>query len=128
MTFRGNTDALEKASNSCSYHKSKHNSTIVLPLPNISTHITNLKPTSGMDLLPTSCSPSRYRGHVTDSVVNLKPNIYFAKGKNIKYRIKNDVPLSAQTAMQDWMKTKQIFRVASAKHEQTDEEDEENNN
>jgi len=81
-----------------------------------------------MDLLPTSCSPSRYRGHVTDSVVNLKPNIYFAKGKNIKYRIKNDVPLSAQTAMQDWMKTKQIFRVASAKHEQTDEEDEENNN
>jgi len=91
---------------SCSSHKSKHNSPIALPLLNISTHITKLKPTSGMNLPPTSCSPSRCRGHVIDSVVNLKTNIYFAKGNNGKYRMKNNVPLAAQTAMQDWMKTK----------------------
>jgi len=104
MAFRGNTDVLGKASTSFSHHKPKNNSPIAHPWPNISTHITNLKPTSGMDLLPTSCSPSRYRGHVIDSVVNLKPNIYVAKGNNGKYRIKTNVPLSAQTAKQDWMK------------------------
>jgi hypothetical protein len=105
VDFRGNTDALEKASTSCSYHKSKHDSLIAVPLSSLTAHTTNLKPTSGMDLLPTSCSPSRYCGHVIDSVVNLKPNIYFAKSNNGKHRIKYDVPLSAQTAMQDWMKT-----------------------
>jgi hypothetical protein len=59
-----------------------------------------------MDLLTTSYDSSKYCGQVNDSVVNLKPNICFAKGNNGKYRIKNDMPLSAQTAMQDLMKTK----------------------
>ena len=98
MDFRGNTDPLEKASTSCSYHKSNHDFPIALPLPNLTTDITNLKPTSGMDLLPTSYYSSRYYGQVNDSVVNLKPK---AKGNNGKYRIKKDMPLSAQTAMQD---------------------------
>jgi len=106
VDFRGNTDALKKASTSFSYHKSKHDSPIALPLPNLTTDIIKLKRTSGMDLLPTRCPPSWYCGQVTDGVVNLKPNIYFTKGNNGKYRRKNKVPLSAQTAMQDSMKTK----------------------
>jgi hypothetical protein len=106
VDFRSNTDALEKAPNSFSYYKSKHYSPIALPLPNFTTDIIKMKPTSGMNLLPTNCSPSWYCGKDIDSVVNLKPNIYFAKGNNGKYRRKNNVPLSAQTAMQDSMKAK----------------------
>jgi hypothetical protein len=101
----GNMDALEKASNSFSYHKSKHDSPIALPLQTPTTDIIKLKQTSGMDLLPTSCPPSWCCSQVIDGVVNLKPNIYFTKGNNGKYRRKNKVPLSDQTAMQDSMKT-----------------------